>query len=198
VLAQYQHRLEGKLTAAGLTDAEREYALAELQDAQSKFHDATRNLTPRQWSFRSAPGRWSPAECAEHIAVIESVVLDRVLPNALQAPADPEKRKALKYSDAAVLRLGSEPEPKLNAPEAVLPAGRWNAPEEILSNISNLRGRTEQFVKSTQEDLRNRFADHPVFGTLDLYQWILLVGAHMRRHTGQIEHEKSHQDFPEA
>ena len=198
ILAKYQQCLAGKLTAGVLSDAEREYALQELQGAEAKFRDVVRNLTPGQWSFRSADGRWSPADCAEHIAVIEAIVLDRVVPKALQWPTDPEKRKTLKYSDAAVLRLGAEREQKLNAPELVQPAGRWKTPDEILSNISTLRGRTVQFVKSTQEDLRNRFADHPVFGTLDLYQWVLLVGAHMRRHADQIVQEKSHPDFPKA
>lgn len=198
VLGQYQQCLAGTLRTSTLNQAERDYALVELDDAHRKFLATIEGLTPEQWGFRSAEGRWSPADCAEHIAVIEAIVLDRVMPGGLQSPADLEKRKTLQHSDTEVLRLGAERAQKLNAPQPVQPAGRWKTADEILSNISSLRSRTVQLVKSTQEDLRNRFADHPVFGTLDLYQWVLLLGAHMRRHTDQIVEEKSHPNFPKA
>ena len=196
ILTLFQQTLAQRVTTEGLSETEREYALAELRDAEGKFQATIRNLTPEQWSFRPAADRWSPSECVEHIAVIEAIVLDRILPKALQSPPDPQKRKTLKYSDSAVLRLGTAREPKLNAPELVQPVGRWKAPEEMLANVSALRGRTVEFVKSTQADLRDRFADHPVFGTLDLYQWILLLGAHMRRHSEQIHEVKRDSRFP--
>jgi hypothetical protein len=196
ILAQFQQTLAQRVTSEGLSETEREYALAELREAEPEFQATIANLTPEQWSFRPGADRWSPSECVEHIAVIEAIVLDGILPKALQSPPDRQKRKTLKYSDSAVLRLGTAREPRLNAPELVQPVGRWKTPEEILANVSALRGRTVEFVKSTPADLRNRFADHPVFGTLDLYQWILLLGAHMRRHSEQIHEVKRDSRFP--
>jgi hypothetical protein len=38
--------------------------------------------------------------------------------------------------------------------------------------------------------------DHPVFKTLDTYQWLLLISAHMRRHTLQIVEVKADPNFP--
>lgn len=50
--------------------------------------------------------------------------------------------------------------------------------------------------EAAQEDLRDHFMDHPVFKTLDTYQWILLTSAHMRRHTAQILEVKADPNFP--
>ena len=49
-----------------------------------------------------------------------------------------------------------------------------------------------------QDDLRDHFADHPVpaIGTLDAYQWVLLISGHTRRHTLQILEVKADPNFP--
>jgi hypothetical protein len=41
------------------------------------------------------------------------------------------------------------------------------------------------FVKTTDQNLRNHFGKHLAFGTIDAYQWILIVAAHCERHTLQ-------------
>jgi hypothetical protein len=53
-------------------------------------------------------------------------------------------------------------------------------------------------VKTTQEDLRDHLFDHPVpvIGTLDGYQWIMLISGHTRRHTAQILEVKADPNFP--
>ena len=42
----------------------------------------------------------------------------------------------------------------------------------------------------------HRFEPHPFFGTLDLYQWVLLSAGHTARHTQQIEEVKRSPGFP--
>jgi len=121
-----------------------------------------------------------------------------VIPKALSEAADPEKRETLKYADSTVLRMGRERETKLNAPERVQPSGRFGSPEGSVRKIAEVRAQMREFVRSTQDDLRNHFADHPVFGTLDLYQWILLASAHMVRHSEQINEIKRDPRFPKV
>jgi len=73
---------------------------------------------------------------------------------------------------------------------------RWDTPEEITKHVLENRARTIEFVRTTQEDLHDHFMDHPVFKTLDVYQWMLLTSAHMRRHTAQILEVKADPNFP--
>ena len=97
-----------------------------------------------------------------------------------------------------VMELGNSREPNLQAPDYVQPACRWGVPDELLQNVRAVRARSKEFVSTTQRDLRTHYLDHPFFGTLDTYQWLLLVSAHMRRHTAQIEELKSHPGFPRS
>lgn len=198
VLAEYDSSVTGQGKSGALSQAERELAVAELAGSLEAFLEATKGLAPAQWKFKPAAGRWSIAECAEHVGVVEDLVYRLIKEKALKVPPDPEKRKSIRYSDPAILRAGIDREPKLSAPESVFPPARWTTPEEILQNVLALQARTAEFVKTTQEDLRNHFLTHPAFGVLDTYQWVLLIAAHMRRHTAQIQEVKSHPDFPRS
>jgi len=48
---------------------EREAALKNFQETRDKFLKSIAGLSPQQWTFKSAPDRWSVAEVSEHIAV---------------------------------------------------------------------------------------------------------------------------------
>ncbi len=52
------------------------------------------------------------------------------------------------------------------------------------------------YVRTTNDDLRDHFFSHPVFGPLDGYQWLLLIATHSARHTAQIEEVKADANFP--
>jgi hypothetical protein len=52
---------------------------------------------------------------------------------------------------------------------------------ESRESLQSFRPRIEQ-IEGTQ--LRY---PHPFFGSLDLYQWVALIGAHEERHLKQIE-----------
>jgi hypothetical protein len=199
VLAPYVQLVGAKPSPAGtISKEEREFALVDLEASHWVFLEAARGLSTAQWTFQREPDGWSPAQCAEHIAIVEDAVLQRVFPKALSEPADPAKRNTLKYSDVAVQRLGKDRANKLNAPERVRPSGRFGSPDEIVQKVAEIRGRMKDFVQSTQDDLRNHFADHPVFGTLDLYQWVLLASVHMVRHSVQLNEVKRDPRFPKA
>jgi hypothetical protein len=76
--------------APTLTTDERDRAVAELEGSRRVFLEATAGLSPEQWNFKSAPERWSVAECAEHIALSESFIFGLVSERILKMPATPE------------------------------------------------------------------------------------------------------------
>jgi hypothetical protein len=49
--------------AQELTQADKEKALQLLETRKKVALDATKDLAPAQWNFKSAPDRWSLAEC---------------------------------------------------------------------------------------------------------------------------------------
>jgi DinB superfamily len=179
-----------------LSQKEREQGIAELEGSRKVFLDATSGLSEAQWNFKPAPDRWSIAECAEHIGVTEALILNLITEQALKGPAEPEKRTLVQGKDSSVMTMVVDRTAKFKAPEAVQPTRRWTTSGEITKNVLESRARTVEFVSTTQEDLRDHFMDHPVFKTLDTYQWILLTSGHMRRHTAQILEVKADPNFP--
>ena len=179
-----------------LTQGERDHAIAELESSRKVFLEATSGLSEAQWNFKPAPDRWSVAECAEHIGVTESFILKMITEQALKGPAEPEKRAEVQGKDSSIMVTAVDRSAKFKAPEVIQPTRRWATSGEITKNVLENRARTIEFVSTTQEDLREHFMDHPVFKTLDTYQWILLTSAHMRRHTAQILEVKADPNFP--
>jgi hypothetical protein len=179
-----------------LSQKEREQGVAELDGSRKAFLDATSGLSEAQWNFKPAPDRWSIAECAEHIGVTETFILNLITEQALKGPAEPEKRALVQGRDSALMTKVVDRTAKFKAPEAIQPTRRWTTSGEITKNVLESRARTIEFVSTTQEDLRDHFMDHPVFKTLDTYQWILLTSGHMRRHTAQILEVKADPNFP--
>jgi DinB superfamily len=179
-----------------LSQAERDHAVAELKSSRKAYLEATNGLSEAQWNFKPAPDRWSVAECAEHIGVTEAFILNLITEQALKGPAEPEKRAQAQGKDTSMMAMAVDRSAKFKAPESIQPTRRWATSGEITKNVLENRARTIEFVSTTQEDLRDHFMDHPVFKTLDTYQWILLTSAHMRRHTAQILEVKADPNFP--
>ena len=182
-----------------LTQEERDRAVAELEGSKKAFLDATKGLSAAQWSFKAAPERWSVAECSEHIALSEGFIFGLVSERIMKAPANPEKRDAAKGKDELIVKMLQDRSHKATAPEPIDPAKHGAmAPEESVKLFLDNRAHTIEYMKTTQEDLRDHLFDHPVpaIGTLDGYQWILLISGHTRRHTLQILEVKADPNFP--
>jgi len=183
-------------TSATLTAEEREAALKQFETSRDIFLKSIAGLSEKQWTFKPAPDRWSVAEVAEHITVSESTLLGLVQTRLMQSPAAPEKREQVKGKDQVILEKVPDRSHKAQAPEFLRPTGRWATEADLSKTFENNRKTTMDYVRTTNDDLRDHFFDHPAFGTLDGYQWLLLIAAHSARHTKQIEEVKADPNFP--
>jgi len=190
--------LAGTPATTTLKQQERDKAVAELEGSKKMFLDATQGLSAAQWNFKPSPERWTVAECATHIALTEGFVLGFVTDQVLKSPATPEKREATNGKDELVVKMMQDRSHKATAPEQIDPTKKPMKPEESVKAILDSHAKIEDFVKTTHEDLRDHMFDHPVpaIGTLDAYQWVLLISAHTRRHTLQILELKADPNFP--
>jgi len=182
--------------SATLTAEEREAALKSLQATHDAFLKSIAGLSEKQWKFKPAPDRWSVAEVAEHIAVSESTIFGMVQGKIMQGPATPEKRTEIKVTDDQILKMVPDRSHKAQAPEFLKPTSRWATREELVKAFEDSRKATMDYVRTSNDDLRDHLGPHPVFGALDGYQWILLLSAHSERHTKQIEEVKADPGFP--
>jgi uncharacterized damage-inducible protein DinB len=179
-----------------LTPEEREAALKQLQATHDAFLQSISGLSEKQWRFKPAPDRWSVAEVSEHITVAESGIFGVIQQKVMTSPAAPEKRSEVAGKDEMVLKNVPDRSHKAQAPEFLKPTNRWANREELVKAFEGSRKATEDYVKTTNDDLRDHFMAHPVLGPMDGYQWILLISAHSERHTKQILEVKADPNFP--
>lgn len=66
---------------------------------------------------------------------------------------------------------------------------------EALTAFESARAKLNDYVKSTNDDLRNHVITLQ-FGQLDSYQMILFMAAHTNRHTQQLREVKADAGFP--
>jgi DinB family protein len=185
--------LAGVAFGASLTEADKKEGLAQLERTRNGVVAETNGLSDAQWKFKPGPDRWSVAEIAEHIAVVEEFLLDSTSKNVMKAPAGKPDRDNQSL-DRLVLTAIADRSKKVLAPEPVVPRGRWTPPES-LDRFLKARQRTVDFLKSTS-DLRDHVVDSPLGQPLDAYQWLLYISAHSERHTKQILEVKADPNFP--
>lgn len=176
-----------------LTPADREKGAQYLQQTRDGVVAATKGLSEAQMKFKSAPDRWSVAEVLEHIALAEDFLLQNVTDKIMKAPAGAADRDIAKI-DAMVLAMIPDRSHKAQAPQPLVPTGRWT-PAETLDHFLKSRAKTIEFLDSTP-DLRAHVADSPLGQSLDAYEWLLFVAAHSERHTKQILEVKADPNFP--
>jgi uncharacterized damage-inducible protein DinB len=179
-----------------LTSQERDAALKQFEATRDNFLKSIAGLSQKQWTFKPAPDRWSVAEVAEHIAVSESAIFGLVQKQVMTSPAAPEKRDQVKGKDEMIAERVPDRSHKAQAPEFLRPTGRWATEAELAKAFEESRAATMEYIRATNDDLRDHFFDHPVFGIMDGYQWLLLISAHSARHTAQIEEVKADPNFP--
>jgi DinB family protein len=177
---------------------ERQAALDQLRASDERLMALVEKLTPAQWSFHPGEGRWSIADCIEHVTAVESRVFGAIR-KRLEGPAgDPEKLKLTEGKDELVRRAIPDRANRIEAPEPVRPTGQWRGISELLAQYRATRERTIAFVEETGADLRSHSWPHIALGEMDCYQWILTLGHHGDRHAKQVDEIRRHPEFPAA
>lgn len=180
--------------AATLTEAERKYALDLLQSTKEDLLKKVKGLTAEQLNFKADATSWSIAECVEHITLAESQLFE-FAQSGLKEPADPSKRSEVKTKDEELVQMVADRSQKRQAQETMKPSGKFGSFEATLAEFKTQRDNHIKYIKTTSDDLRNHYNDFP-FGKLDTYQTILLMAAHSRRHTAQVQEVLNNPTFP--
>ena len=180
--------------AVELTDAERKQAIQLLQETRDALIKKVARLSLAQLNFKPDPNAWSVAECVEHIAISENNLFG-FCQAALQQPADPSKRGEVKMTDEAIVKMIADRSGKVKTQESFEPTGRFGSFEATLTEFKTKRNNNIDYVKTTDDDLRNHYNDFP-FGKIDAYQTILFMAAHSKRHVDQIDEVMKNPGFP--
>jgi DinB superfamily len=178
-----------------LSDKERKELIEALQNSFNKLNNAIDNLSLEQINYREKEKKWTIVECIEHITLAE-IKFPSIVATEMQKPSNPEYRKKIKIKDEKIRPKMLSRIWKAKSPEIFKPTGKFTTFNEAITTFRDQRLKTIEYIKTTKDDLRNHFWKHPLTGTIDLYQTLLLMSAHLERHIEQIEYLKKSKEFP--
>ncbi len=183
------------IPAGSLTEKERKDAIQLLQSTEKDLLQEIKGLSEAQLKFKPAADRWSVEECVKHIATTEQM-LWQLTEGGIKQPANPEKRSEIKMTDEQVIKMIEDRSTKRQTSDPLKPENStFKSMTEALASFQNARVKLTDYVKSTDDDLRNHVITLQ-FGLLDSYQMILFMAAHTNRHTQQLREVKADAGFP--
>ena len=160
-----------------------------LDATRARLTASVEGLGEGQEHFRPSPDRWSIADICEHLAMAEAGSVK--LFDKLLQKAEAEGRVRAEGDPFAPVSLAEQSErhrgQKFRAPEQIRPTGRIPLADSLASLADSLERVRALRPRLERADCSEQRFPHPIFGPLNLYQWLLFTAAHEERHLAQIE-----------
>ncbi|CAN5367209.1 hypothetical protein BH20ACI2_BH20ACI2_22020 [soil metagenome] len=180
-------------TKVVFSEKDREFALKYLNETKDDYIKQLTGISDAQLNFRAGEGRWTIAEIAEHITVVENALF-----GMFTAPSAAKSLKCddvPRFADTALVMAITNRSQKFTAPEQVRPNGRWKTREDLISNFEKARATTTTYVRNNKADIRSTFVQSPM-GMIDSFQGILFLTGHGDRHLAQLKEVKADTNYP--
>ncbi|HEY9116178.1 MAG TPA: DinB family protein [Roseivirga sp.] len=178
-----------------LTKEEKDFALKYMKESTDYMTSTLKGLSEEQLKFKPDAKSWSVEDCLRHLMIAEQGIWMGFVEANLSATPNPSSREGLPWSDEQVIGAITSRDQKATTSAEAEPQNVEGDYKEVLKNFKKLRAEHAKWLKSTDEDLRNRVAQSPV-GKIDLYQAVLLISGHVRRHTDQMKEVMANEGFP--
>jgi hypothetical protein len=156
--------------------------LKKLAGAQNRLFRATDAIPANLWNTPPREGAWSAAEVIAHVIIIERTVIAAA---ARILKKEPKRTPLLKRFRLPIV-FAERRFVRLKTPIPVDPQ-LLGEKELMLAQLQEVRVHTLALMeKNRSRDLRVYRWQHPFLGSLNAYQWFLLLGSHQIRHEKQI------------
>ena len=165
-----------------------EELLEHLDEHRSVLKDAVAHVAPFHAVPRSPNGRWSVGEVLDHVHRVETGYARLLAKYTAEARArgDAGESETSSIMGSVDSRLLTDRTRRIEAPERVIPREGATV-EEGLAALESSRDAVRRALDDANGlALGTLSHPHPVFGTMNLYQWGLLLGYHDARHAAQI------------
>jgi len=169
--------------------------LAHADMARAELLAAVEAIPPELREARPSEFSWSAAEVLEHLMRVEKGIAKFVALKVgeLQAMAEPPREHTEMVAvDLSRFKMVANRAHRVEAPERVAPGGEMSA-EAARGALHESRGMLlEQLHVGDGLAFSGVLHPHPVFGMLDVYEWVHFIGAHDRRHAEQLRELAAH------
>ncbi len=159
-----------------------------IAHVRAKLGEVSMSLSEADSQSRENGEGWTIAEIIEHLGIVEggiSKIFERLL---IKAEAEGQASDGRFDPPLSIDELiKSAAGRKFEAPAHARPEGIKSVEESLVvleatrEALIGLRSRIETV------DLSETVFPHPAFGNLNLYQWLIFLGLHERRHLDQMK-----------
>jgi DinB superfamily len=159
-----------------------------LDNARKALREAVDTVPGTRRAERPAADRWSVSEILEHLWLVEkrfAAIIAMRIGEARNAGLGAEQgtREPLPSNLQQMLTDRAN---RRNAPEAVRPTGKMDH-DAAWAGLEGVRAGLRQAVEAADGlALSSVTHNHPVFGTLNVYQLMDFIAGHEARHAKQI------------
>jgi DinB superfamily len=161
-----------------------ETAIADNRAAVDEFVAAANGIDPAKWKTPLGEGKWSPAQIAEHLAIIYEYNRKVVTGTAGKGAPKFLQPLARWFIVTRTLKAGAFTR-KGRAPKIFQPTSTPEAAAPLLMRLTNAVRGFENDIRSGHPEGRHTVA-HPFFGTLPTVDYLRLQAIHARHHRSQL------------
>lgn len=153
-----------------------------LKISRARFISTANEIPDTKWRQSPATDVWSAAEIAAHLAMIEESIVARCRKASQAAPrAVPLLKKIHPPLGLATWRGRKVRSPLLLDPDQV------HDRPKAYEVLQMTREASVAFLESCdRRDLTSHRFAHPIFGSLNVYEWYRFIGYHELRHRKQL------------
>jgi hypothetical protein len=165
-----------------------ETQIAGNRAAVDEFIAAARAIDAGKWSTPRAEGAWTPAQIAEHLAIVYEYnrtvatgTASSPIPRLIRPLIQPLARRIIVDSTLKAGRFTR----KGRAPGLFQPSVAPPARDVVLARLDAAVRGLESDLRSRHPEARHTIA-HPIFGALPTVDWVRVQAIHARHHRAQL------------
>jgi uncharacterized damage-inducible protein DinB len=165
-----------------------ETVLSYLDSRRAALTEAVELVPTDLRDERPGADRWSVALVLEHLVIIEKRIamgMTKWIGDARAGGLGTETDSSAVLTSMSVDAIADRTR-RVNAPGEVVPNGNMDAATAWTALEKSRAALRTAAVSGDGLALSQVFQPHPIFGPINIYQWLLFVGAHEERHTGQV------------
>jgi hypothetical protein len=162
---------------------------ASIDETRARLIERMSSLGAGQEAARASADSWSVAEITEHLSLVEKQIVKLTGLMLMKAESGGAQAKADGTIEPVELEqiIERSSREKYQSPETARPSGKVTVTDSLAvmrasrEALNGLRPRLET------TNLASVSYPHPVFGPLNLYEWLVMIGIHEERHLRQID-----------
>ena len=153
------------------------------EKARQQLLKEIKEISDEDLNIKPTPDTWSIKQLLEHLYLMEATITKTI-------------KKQLAFGEVSIvdekpIQLAVNRSTKVEAPDYVLPSEEFSTRDSLKDKLAlSHQELVEVALQTDDTKLLEKAFTHPIFGQLNLQQWIHFVGYHELRHIEQIKEVK--------